>query len=671
MEQILYNMLVCTGGIVITLILSCILARRYSVRWRYYVWLVFLLRLLLPMDISLPFAYAPKGSLDASIDAVPGNITKVLNQGQDSFPVSGESLEESEVRGNYVVDGDTNQVSYIPILNDTNREYNLLLFFRENVMFMIVGLWVVVALFLFGKQWLMYGLSMHRIRQNSQPVEDGLVPDTIAEIAARLKIRRKIYCSRCSLIRSPMSVGLLQNRILLPAGEAGSGEIWEQQMPPEAVEYVLRHELMHVRHCHAWIKMAASIVQAIYWFNPVIFFMRYMLDEDMEIICDNYVVKHLPEKERARYNRILLRCASGEEPLRYAAGFSRNQTRTLKRRFYENLLVHKRKRGGLWFVLVTVMLAASLMSVAWGRDLGALAKSERRAYADNYIEEYLCQDLACDGTVFPEKMAACGLGQEDDTLVAVGYSEENGGEIWRSRWFSGKWLPRRAISAETLRAACPKLMNSKRHSLEIFQGQDNEFYLMAVLYGEEGQEVLENLFYRLDIYNGYVEEIPIPQTPVPGQTGIHALRAEVFYDGNLLIQDEEYWHVYNPRKGSWVCRLEYQGKAGNVCAGNGIVYRLYLGAEGAMIYQYDEYSGQERGRISVEIEPEKLAQMGYAGLSCWDNETYFGCRQGLWCADSTDSSAVPLINGEAPGTLIMADDRNRMADIIPLSEDSF
>ena len=65
MEQILYNMLVCTGGILLTLLLSCILARRYSVRWRYYIWLVFLIRLLLPVDISLPFAYVRRAKFGA------------------------------------------------------------------------------------------------------------------------------------------------------------------------------------------------------------------------------------------------------------------------------------------------------------------------------------------------------------------------------------------------------------------------------------------------------------------------------------------------------------------------------------------------------------------------------------------------------------------------------
>ena len=671
MEQILYNMLVCTGGILLTLLLSCILARRYSVRWRYYIWLVFLIRLLLPVDISLPFAYVPESTLEASLDTVPGNITRVLNRSHDSRPAGEGKWEESEVRGSYVVDGDTNRVSYVPLLRDTDEKYSLLLLFRENVKPMIYGLWLAVAVFLFVRQWLLYGLSMRRIKRSCRPVTAGPVPGLVGEIAAQLKLRRIPECFRCPLIRSPMTVGLFRSRLLLPSGADGSGETWEQKMSPEAVKYVLQHELVHVRHCHGWIKVAASVVQALYWFNPVIFFMRHMLDEDMEIICDNYVVKDLSEKERAAYNHILLRCASGEEALRYASGFSGAQTRTLKRRFYENLWAHKRKKGRICFVLVAGMMAASLMSVAWGRDLGALVKSERRARADNYIEEYLCQDLARDETVFPKKMDYCGIGEEDELPVAVGYSEENGGEIWRSRWFNRKWTFRLVVPAETLRQHCPELTGGASYSLRIFQGQDGGFYLSVVLYDEEGRQVRGNLLYWLDIYSGRMGEVFLPQPPEHDRTAPNALRVEVFYDGNLLVQDGEDWYVYNPRKGSWVCRLEYQGRAGNMCAGNGVVYRLYLGDGEPVIYRYDEYSGQRKDEIRLETGPQDPSQIGYAGLSCRNGGVYFGCGQGLWCAETSASAAARIINGDAPGTLAMGSTRNRMTDIIPMSDGSF
>ncbi len=76
MEQVLYNMLVCTLVILVTLLFSWLFRRRYSVRWRYYIWLLVMFRLLLPLDVSLPFAYSMKGALTYTVEAVPDNIIR-------------------------------------------------------------------------------------------------------------------------------------------------------------------------------------------------------------------------------------------------------------------------------------------------------------------------------------------------------------------------------------------------------------------------------------------------------------------------------------------------------------------------------------------------------------------------------------------------------------------
>lgn len=84
-------------------------------------------------------------------------------------------------------------------------------------------------------------------------------------------------------LASPLTYGLLWPVILLPADlEAG---------PQEALEYALLHEYVHVRRLDALAKPLFSLCLCLYWFDPLVWLMYELAGRDMELACDEAVLR--------------------------------------------------------------------------------------------------------------------------------------------------------------------------------------------------------------------------------------------------------------------------------------------------------------------------------------------------------------------------------------------
>ena len=94
-------------------------------------------------------------------------------------------------------------------------------------------------------------------------------------------------------INSPLTYGVLRPVILLPAdcdleNEAG-------------LHYVLQHEWTHICHLDTLRKMISYLVVCLHWFNPLVWLMTYFINKDIELACDEGVLKATNEDERKQY----------------------------------------------------------------------------------------------------------------------------------------------------------------------------------------------------------------------------------------------------------------------------------------------------------------------------------------------------------------------------------
>lgn len=99
-------------------------------------------------------------------------------------------------------------------------------------------------------------------------------------------------------VASPFVLGFFRPRIYLPFG-----------MDEENLSYVVAHEKAHIKCRDHWIKPIGFLLLIVYWFNPLIWLAFILLCRDIELACDERVVKQMSAKDKKAYSKALLTCS--------------------------------------------------------------------------------------------------------------------------------------------------------------------------------------------------------------------------------------------------------------------------------------------------------------------------------------------------------------------------
>lgn len=173
--------------------------------------------------------------------------------------------------------------------------------------------------------------------------------ELIDEWQSSHKLHRPLRILQSDKIATPIAVGVLRPCIILP----GSMDLSDKQ----TIGYVLTHEYYHVRRLDILWKTLMLCAVCIHWFNPFAWSMLVLLNRDLEISCDELVLRHYGENanERKAYAYSLIKMAEtrGKSPL-INSHFSRN---AVEERITS--IMKYRKASGL-AVVVTVVLVMGL-----------------------------------------------------------------------------------------------------------------------------------------------------------------------------------------------------------------------------------------------------------------------------------------------------------------------
>lgn len=111
-------------------------------------------------------------------------------------------------------------------------------------------------------------------------------------------IRRKVRIKQYDQIKTPFTYGILKPVILLPKNMV---------KPDDAqLRYVLSHEYIHIRHFDALLKYLFAFAACIHWFNPFVWIMYLLANRDIELSCDESVVRSFGEGLKSDYARTLI-----------------------------------------------------------------------------------------------------------------------------------------------------------------------------------------------------------------------------------------------------------------------------------------------------------------------------------------------------------------------------
>ncbi len=139
---------------------------------------------------------------------------------------------------------------------------------------------------------------------------------------------------------TPFVLGVIKPKIYLPAG-----------LNPEERVYIIMHEQTHIRRADHVIKIIAFIILSIHWFNPLVWIAFVLMSRDMELSCDEHVLKEMKEDVKKPYASSLLSLAMGGHmingsPLAFGEG-------NVKARI-KNVL--KYKKPSFWMIVIPIII---------------------------------------------------------------------------------------------------------------------------------------------------------------------------------------------------------------------------------------------------------------------------------------------------------------------------
>ncbi len=204
------------------------------------------------------------------------------------------------------------------------------------------------------------------------------------KLATAILLRDNIYESE--FVDSPFVFGVVKPNIYLP-----------MHMDEGTAAYVIAHECAHLARRDHWWKVLGYLVLALHWFNPLVWVAYILFCRDIELACDEKVVKGLDGAARADYSQALLSCAAPKRavaacPLAFGEGNIKTRVKSA---------LHYRKPA-FWVaaaaVLAVVIVAVCFLtnprsergSLVWAQKLNAadVASIELYVPAEGEARQY-------------------------------------------------------------------------------------------------------------------------------------------------------------------------------------------------------------------------------------------------------------------------------------------
>lgn len=353
------------GGVTLLLLaLKGPLDRRYRAKWRYWLWLALAAALVLspaPWGDLLPEGAAP--AVEAPVTIRVPQTTIVVGQGGLSLAPR-EAWEDRALIVEPAASPDAVQGTREP----TRQEPRLL---PLDAVLTAVWLAGAAALLL----WRLVGSRAfaRRTRRWSRPV-----PEAVAALCDGLRrdmgIKRAVPLAVCAAVDSPMAVGLFRPRLLLPREDLGGQEL----------EFILRHELTHIRRRDLWYKLALLLAQTVHWFNPLVWLLVRQAEADIELTCDDAVMAGRCGEDRRAYSETLLGSLHRQKGLAKAALSTHfyGGAEIMKARFRNILGGGQRRWGAAALTAALVLVAAVGCAVGVAAAEEALGEEELAAWQE-------------------------------------------------------------------------------------------------------------------------------------------------------------------------------------------------------------------------------------------------------------------------------------------------
>lgn len=238
-------------------------------------------------------------------------------------------------------------------------------------------------------------------------------------LALRKKTAGAVYlpeegCWAAAQVDMAFVMPYIRPRIYLPQRISGSGRA-----------DVLAHERQHIKNFDPFLKCLAAFAMAVQWFNPLVWAAYLCMGKDLEMYCDECVMRGKSIDERKRYSRTLLESASGSNGLTLITRFGESNTE----RRIRHVLYAKKPRFAVAFFLAALVGASGVCFLT-----AKNVEGKRGADADGqYAKEQLAEKILArsSGPLLKNWFADFdGDGEKEMFAVTGAWASEGTSQIW-------------------------------------------------------------------------------------------------------------------------------------------------------------------------------------------------------------------------------------------------
>lgn len=359
-EKLLNNLmqigLTVSLAALVPLILRRLMKKRYPARMVCVVWAILALRLLVPVQLTLP---------QAPVQVMP-RTNYVVQSNQTAFRQAGLPVAQNPARwvtgtqAQMLSAADTGTVKTVDITD------------------ILLTLWLAGVISCILWQGIGYYRLIRSLKGTSQPVERADLHTILQEQCADLVIDREIPLQVSAAADCPMLAGFIHPTLYLP----------DERISRTDAAFIFRHELTHYKHGDLWLKLLLLAARCLHWFNPLVHLIARFAQEDIEAACDDAVVRGQDGAYRRAYGETILRSAIAQAQKRKAlVSCFGDDKKTLMRRF-EGLFDKSVKKRGVALVVMIALLVGSLgCMIAVGDNDKGLTKELRMQLAQKQANE--------------------------------------------------------------------------------------------------------------------------------------------------------------------------------------------------------------------------------------------------------------------------------------------
>jgi len=211
-------------------------------------------------------------------------------------------------------------------------------------------------------------------------------------VRASIRVKDQVYI--CDDISAPFILGVFRPRVYLPS-----------TLSEEHMKIVLDHENAHLSRDDHWTKMLGFILVILHWFNPLVWLACQKMSEDIELACDEKVIRGIDNQSRKKYMQVLLE-VSQVKTVFFNSPLAFGEVGVKKR--IRSMIQYKKMNTWamtvsilIWMVCMLCFMTNPKKEMIPKADLSIMTKREKMIYEEIKEIEDFCEcylvDITGDG----------------------------------------------------------------------------------------------------------------------------------------------------------------------------------------------------------------------------------------------------------------------------------